>query len=102
MRPRKEDTMHPDRLLFSHNDVTAQEYHRSEHDGKRYALNVSGMVATFSSAQWATLAEYFGADCSAECEGPRLDKPLPANWAWNDALPAEPMQERADNHPGKE
>lgn len=83
--------------LFSHNDVTVQEYEGPDPgyswanvpgsgEPKRYALNVGGFLATFSRLQWETLAEYFSADCSTECEGPRLDKPLPENWRWDDTL----------------
>lgn len=87
--------MYDQKRLFSHNDVSVYEYDGPElgyswkevpasGNPKRYAVNVGGFIATFSRLQWETLAEYFGADCSTECEGPRLDKPLPDNWRWSD------------------
>jgi hypothetical protein len=87
--------VYPGKLLFAHNDVTVQAYQGPDPgyswadrpatgDATRYALNAGGSIVTFSRVQWETLAEYFAADCSPDCEGPRLDKPLPQTWRWKD------------------
>jgi hypothetical protein len=58
---------------------------------KRWQLRVTGgiqdagnppgtdAIITLSRPQWAALGEYFGWDCSCECEGPHLDCELFCN-----------------------
>lgn len=85
------------KTLFTHNGLLVQEYSGPDPghawgdkpasgNPRRYAINADGMITTLSRAQWETLAEYFSADCGPECEGPRLDKPLPEGWRWGDTL----------------
>ena len=42
-------------------------------DRRRYQItNDSGLLTTLSAREWAALGEFFGWDCSPECEGPHL------------------------------
>lgn len=74
--------------LFNHKGVAVSQYVGPElpfsSERRRYQITdlETGRLVTLSRLQWETLAEYITADCSTECEGPRLNKPLPNDWRW--------------------
>ena len=69
--------------LFNANGLTAV-YTPSDIGESTYSLWVEDgayhSVMSFTKEQWETLAQFFGFNCSVECEGPRLSEPLPKDW----------------------
>lgn len=82
--------------LFEHGGLTVQKYIGPEPsfsiagepfsaDRRRYQVTRDdGVLITLNRRQWLALAQFFTSDCSSECEGPRIDRPMPSNWRWVD------------------
>ena len=66
-------------ILFREHNLAISKYCGPElpfsGDRRRYQITdiVTGRLITLSREQWEALGEWFGRDCSVECEGPHLD-----------------------------